>query len=298
MEYRDFGRTGMRVSVLGFGGAEIGFQNATVEDVEALLGSALDAGLNVIDTAECYNTSEELIGRAVGHRRGDYLLFTKCGHSAGLAGADWDPAMLQQSIDRSLRRLQTDCVDLLQLHSCSKEILQRGEVVEVIQAARDAGKTRFIGYSGDGEDALWAVESGLFDALQTSVNIADQEVIDRTLPKAAERAMGVIAKRPIANAVWLHRSRPAEPYHHAYWDRLQELDYPFLQQDAAASIGTALRFTLSQQGVATAIVGTRKPGRWQENAAYAALGPLPEAEIQAIRARWAAVARPDWEPQV
>ena len=298
MEYRDFGRTGMRVSVLGFGGAEIGFQNASLPEVEALLGSALDAGLNVIDTAECYNTSEELIGRAVGHRRGDYLLFTKCGHSAGIDGADWDPSLLRQSIDRSLRRLQTDCVDLLQLHSCSRDVLQRGDVVEVLQAARDAGKTRFIGYSGDREDALWAVESGIFDALQTSINIADQQAIELLLPKAVERAMGVIAKRPIANAAWLHRSRPAEPYLHAYWDRLQTLDYPFLHQSAAESIGTALRFTLGQKGVATAIVGTRKPGRWQENAAFAALGPLPEAEVQAIRARWAEAARPDWEAQV
>ena len=76
MEHRTLGKTSMQVSVLGFGGSEIGYGNASVEIVSRLLGSALDSGLNVIDTAECYMTSEELIGRAVSHRRQDYYLFT------------------------------------------------------------------------------------------------------------------------------------------------------------------------------------------------------------------------------
>ncbi len=84
MERRKYGNTDMEVSVLGFGGAEIGFQGADSAQVERLLGSAIDAGLNIIDTAECYKTSEELIGQTVAHRRGEYFLFTKCGHAAGL----------------------------------------------------------------------------------------------------------------------------------------------------------------------------------------------------------------------
>src|SRR3984885_13876089 len=80
MEQRKFGKTDMTVSVLGFGGAEIGFEGASDDTVERLLGDALDAGLNVIDTAECYMDSEEKIGKAVAHRRGDFHLFTKCGH--------------------------------------------------------------------------------------------------------------------------------------------------------------------------------------------------------------------------
>ena len=81
----------MEASVLGFGGSEIGYQRASLKSVERLLGSALDAGLNVIDTAECYEDSEELIGRAVGGRRGDYYLFTKCGHARGEWRSDWRP---------------------------------------------------------------------------------------------------------------------------------------------------------------------------------------------------------------
>ncbi|HZG50503.1 MAG TPA: aldo/keto reductase, partial [Pyrinomonadaceae bacterium] len=225
MEKRTLGKTDMRVSALGFGGSEIGYGQAAVETVERLLGGALDAGLNVIDTAECYVTSEELIGRAVSHRRADYYLFTKCGHAAGIELPDWDARLLEQSLERSLRRLQTDHVDLLQLHSCSEEVLRRGDAVEVLRRAREAGKTRYIGYSGDGRAALYAVECGAFDTLQTSVNIADQESLELTLPPARARGLGVIAKRPIANAVWKNTARPSDPYVQTYWDRLQQLDY-------------------------------------------------------------------------
>ncbi len=302
MEKRTFGRTGLEVTALGFGGAEIGYQDVPVATVEALLGSALDSGLNVIDTAECYRTSEELIGQAVSHRRGDFYLFTKCGHSAGLDLPDWDPIMLEQQIDRSLRRLRTDHVDLVQLHSCSLNLLRDGTVIEVLQRARAAGKTRFIGYSGDREAAKYAVECGAFDTLQTSISIADQEPLSLTLPLARERGMGVIAKRPIANAAWRDKEEPVGAYHHPYWQRLQALAYPFVQDDPEAPIeaaaAVALRFTLSVPGVHTAIVGTSNPKRWQQNASVLEQGPLPDAEFAAIRQRWSEVAQPDWVGQI
>jgi len=297
MEKRDFGKTGMQVTALGFGGAEIGFQGAALETVERLLNGALDAGLNVIDTAECYAGSEELIGKAVGHRRGEFYLFTKCGHASGMDLPDWDLRLLEQSIDRSLQRLRTDCVDLVQLHTCSEELLRRGEVIEVLQRARDAGKTRFIGYSGDSAAARYAVECSAFDTLQTSLSIADQEPIDLALPLARERGIGVVVKRPIANAAWKSGEKPENAYYHTYWERLQKLDYPFLKEDVRVAVGTALRFTLSVPGVHTAIVGTQNPGRWQENAELVRQGPLPSEEFRAIRERWAAVAEADWTGQ-
>lgn len=298
MEKRELGKTGMRVSVLGFGGSEIGYGQAAVETVERLLGGALDAGLNVIDTAECYVTSEELIGRAVSHRRADYYLFTKCGHASGIDLPDWDARLLEQSIERSLRRLRTDYVDLLQLHSCSEEVLREGDVIEVLRRARESGKTRYIGYSGDGRAALYAVESGAFDTLQTSVNIADQESLELTLSHARARGLGVIAKRPIANAVWKSAERPTDAYVQPYWDRLRRLDYEFLRGDMSAAVAMALRFTLSVPGVQTAIVGTEKPERWRQNAALLAAGALPAVEFEAIRARWRERAGADWAGEV
>ena len=286
----------MDVSVLGFGGSEIGYEGASGRTVARLLGSALDAGLNVIDTAECYEDSETLIGRALGARRGDVHLFTKCGHAGGWARADWRPAALLSSIERSLRRLATDHVDLVQLHSCSLAQLRKGDVIAALERARERGWTRYIGYSGDGEAARYAIECGRFDTLQTSVSIADQQALDLTLPLARERRLGVIAKRPLANVAWRHARKPAEPYYQDYWMRLRALDYDFLKGEAA--VATALRFTLAAPGVHTAIVGTAKPDRWPANAALLAAGPLPTAEVARIRARWREVAPASWQGQI
>jgi aryl-alcohol dehydrogenase-like predicted oxidoreductase len=298
MDKRQLGRTDMQVTALGFGGAEIGFESAAADTVGRLLGGALDAGLNVIDTAECYLQSEELIGQAVAHRRREYYLFTKCGHPEDMNVADWRPQSLLQSIERSLRRLRTDRLDLVQLHSCSEEELRKGEVIGALEQARQRGYTRYIGYSGDGKAARFAIECGRFDTLQTSVSVADLEALELTLPLARARQTGVIAKRPIANAVWKYTQKPENAYYHSYWERLRRLDYDFLRGDMKKAVATALRFTLSVPGVCTAIVGTAKPGRWLENADTLAAGPLPANQFQEIQARWRAVAEPGWVGQV
>src|ERR1700689_4233100 len=151
MEKRTLGKTGMDVTVLGFGGAEIGYQGVSLTAAGRLLNGALDAGLNVIDTAECYPTGEELIGQSVASRRSEYFLFTKCGHDKD--GDHWNPRKLGEQIDRSLSRPKTAPVDLLQLHSCPEEQLRQGDVVDVVKSARDPVKARFIGYSGDSRAA-------------------------------------------------------------------------------------------------------------------------------------------------
>jgi aryl-alcohol dehydrogenase-like predicted oxidoreductase len=298
LDRRRLGRTDMIVSALGFGGSEIGYEGVGARTSARLLNSALDAGLNVIDTAECYADSERLIGRAVSGRRGDFYLFTKCGHAAGWGRADWSAASLLKSIERSLRRLETDHVDLVQLHSCSLAELRDGEAIDALEQARERGWTRYIGYSGDGEAARFAVECGRFDTLQTSVSIADQEAIELTLPLARAREVGVIAKRPLANVAWRHRRKPSESYHQTYWSRLRALDYEFLRDALDSAIGVALRFALTVPGVHTAIVGTTKPERWRENAALLEAGPLPPAVFERIRARWREVADASWDGQV
>ena len=298
MEQRRLGKTDMMASVLGFGGSEIGYERASGRAVARLLGSALDAGLNVIDTAECYVDSESLIGQAIGARRREVYLFTKCGHPDGWGRGDWRPASLLASIELSLSRLRTDYLDLIQLHSCSLAQLRGGDVIAALERARERGWARYIGYSGDGEAAHYAVECGRFDTLQTSVSIADQEALDLTLPLARARQMGVIAKRPLANVAWRYARKPAEPYYQTYWARLRTLDYEFLKFGPDAVVAAALRFTLAVPGVHTAIVGTAKPERWRENAALLGAGALPLDEFERIRARWREVAEASWEGQV
>ena len=110
--------------------------------------------------------------------------------------------------------------------------------------------------------------------------------------------MGVIVKRPIANAVWRHAQKPENAYVQPYWERLQKLDYDFIKSDPAAAAATALRFTLGVPGIHTAIVGTSRPGRWRENAVLLADGALPEARFEAIRSRWRQVVEPNWTGQI
>jgi aryl-alcohol dehydrogenase-like predicted oxidoreductase len=299
VEQRPFGRTGLLVSALGFGGAELGFDDGvTATAVAGLLHPAIDAGLTVIDTACAYLESERLIGEALSGRREKVHLFTKCGATDGFSRSDWSAAGIRSQLESSLRLLQTDRVELLQLHSCGVEVLERGEAIEALEALKREGKTRFIGYSGDGPAAVWAVKCGRFDALQTSLNVADQRVLDEALPLARETGLGVIAKRPVANVAWRHGAEgPTNSYHRPYWERLRTLDFAFTKQPLAEAVSVALRFTAFQPGVSTAIVGSSSSGRWNENAALLARGRLPEAEVQAIRQRWQERAAASWTGQ-
>lgn len=294
MERRKLGKTELEVSVLGFGGAEIGWDSKEQQTVEALLNSALDSGLNVIDTAAAYKTSEQLIGNAVGNRRKEFYLLTKCGALDAFTREDWSKKGILETIEQSLRNLKTDYLDVAQLHSCSAEILRQGDCIEGLLRAKEKGYTRYVGYSGDNEDAKYAIEMDIFDTLQTSVSIADQSPIDGNIKLAKEKGLGVIAKRPIANAVWRNSEKPTDNYHLPYWERIQKLQFPFLKKSIEEATATALRFTLSIDGVTTAIVGTTKPNRWQENAKYVAEGKLSQEEFNKIRERWNEIADDSW----
>ncbi len=256
----------MQVSRLGFGLSEIGSANLSDERAAEVLNTALDGGVNFLDTAACYNTSEELIGRSVSHRRGDYYLATKAGHvTGGYGGEAWTARTIRDSIDRSLARLNTDYLDLVQLHSCGVDVLERGEAVGALQQAQREGKTRYIGYSGDNEAAEWAVESGLFDTLQTSFNLVDQKARFGLFDKAKARGMGIITKRPIANGAWGAEASPSA-YADPYFERAQEMtaggELPGAPDDR---ILLALGFTFRHDAVDVVIVGTKTPKYMRAN---------------------------------
>ena len=209
MKTNTLGKTGLKVSCLGIGQADrmdLKLTKSDTENVGALLDAALDNGINFIDTAACYGNSEELIGRAIAHRRQEYILATKCGHVEETLNSSkevaWTADTITNSIERSLIRLKTDYLDLVQLHSCDVDILENTEVIEALLNAKRSGKTRFMGYSGDNEAALWAVNSGIFDTLQTSFNVVDQHARINLFAPAKSKNMGIIIKRPIANMAW------------------------------------------------------------------------------------------------
>jgi len=296
VETRKFGKTDMKVSVLGFGSAEIGMDSSTASDQEVgeLLNALLDEGVNVLDSASSYKRSEGLIGKHVAARRSEYYVFSKLGEgeSVGLPYPDWDVRNVRPSIERTLRDLKTDYVDLMMIHSCSEAVLRQGDLIEALRDLKREGLTRYIGYSGDSTDALYAVSTGVFDALETSINIADQEALQLTVSEASKRDMGIIAKRPIANAVWVRQGLENAP--DPYVERLGKLNYPFLKNDSDAIAEKALRFVLSVPFVDTAIVGTTKLAHFRQNIGYAAKGKLPDREILDIRNRWLEVQEPAW----
>lgn len=297
MQKQMLGNTGLEVSRLGAGLSEIGSQLTLAEEGQAgqVLNAALDAGINFLDTSACYGISEELIGRTIAHRRHEYILATKCGHvTGGYVGQEWTAQTISDSIDRSLRRMKTDTLDLVQLHSCSVAILEKGEVIEALQAARDAGKTRFIGYSGDNEAARWAVDSGLFDTLQTSFNLVEQNARHKLFAQAKAQGMGIIVKRPIANGAWGAAKSPSG-YADEYFRRAQlmlaEGPLPGAPENR---ILLALGFTLSHPEVDTAIVGTQNPAHMRSNIAMLENDlPIARSAIEELYRRFVALGQ-DW----
>jgi aryl-alcohol dehydrogenase-like predicted oxidoreductase len=287
-----FGQTGLEVSVLGFGAAPIGYLDTERERVSRILNSMLDAGVNLLDTASNYPGAEESIADTVGHRRGEYVLVSKCGPKlADLDGPAWSPELITRTVDRSLRKLRTDRLDVMLLHSCDLKTLEKGEALGALVRAREAGKVRFVGYSGDNDAAEYAAGLGDVAVIETSVNIADQANIDRVLPKAVANDVGVLAKRPVANAAWKDLDRQPglyKSYARTYTERLAKLKL----DPAALGISgpaqqawpeLALRFTLSQPGVHCAIIGTTNPDNAKANLAAAEKGPLPPEVVRKIR---------------
>ena len=292
MEKRKLGRTGFEVTVLGFGGGPVGISEVAQDPITEILNKVLDSGINLIDTAQAYKGSEEAIGNAVSHRRDEFVLVSKCGLPAqGPDEEAWQPATIAKVVDQALKRLKTDHLDVMLLHSCAKETLVRGEAMGALVKARAAGKIRHLGYSGDNDDAVYA--AGLDDVavIETSINFCDQANIDSLLPLARERDIGIITKRSIANAAW----KGAEEqngfyvnYVKPYVARLEKMaitpaDLGFDGPADKVWPEIALRFTIAQPGVTTAIVGTTNPARIAPNVATAEKGALPADAIAKLR---------------
>jgi aryl-alcohol dehydrogenase-like predicted oxidoreductase len=272
---RAFGDTGLTVSALGFGGGHIGDPATPEPEVERLLNEVLDAGVTLIDTARGYGASEERIGRHLSGRRSEVVLSTKVGY--GIPGyEDWTGPCVAAGVDEALRLMRTDRIDVVHLHSCPLEVLERGEVIEALEAAVAAGKVRVAAYSGDNEPLEWAVPSGRFGSVQTSINVFDQRVVDRGLAEARGRGLGVIAKRPVANAPWRFAERPSGDYCEEYWTRMQAMGVDTGGLDWQE---LALRFTAYLPGVSSCIVGTRNADHLRRNAEIVARGPLPDETV-------------------
>ncbi|MDR3611789.1 MAG: aldo/keto reductase [Ignavibacteriaceae bacterium] len=278
MELRQFGFTGLKVSALGFGAGHIGDYNSDEKAINKLLNTAVDSGITLFDTARGYGASEERIGRFLSHRRNEIILSTKVGYS--IPGyKDWTKECVIAGINEALKQLRTDYIDIVHLHSCSKEILMNNGVIDALEKAKEDGKIKVASYSGENEHLSFAIESGRFGSIQTSINIADQINLDSLLPRAKVKGMGVIAKRPAANAPWRFAEQPSGRYVEEYWNRLKRMN---LRLDLDLQ-DVALRFAAFTWGVDSVIAGTNNIEHLKENIKLIEKGPLPYDVYYEIR---------------
>jgi aryl-alcohol dehydrogenase-like predicted oxidoreductase len=272
MRSRSLGTTGLSVSEIGLGAGPLGGTELDDAEAVALIIGAIDRGVTLIDTAPSYGRSEARIGIALRGRRDRVVLSTKLGY--GVPGVpDWTGPCITAGVDRALATLMTDRIDIAHLHSCPLEVLARGDVIEALARAVEAGKVRVAAYSGDNDALVWAIESGRFGVVQCSVSAVDQRALDHAIPLAQRRSVGVLAKRPLANGVWRERTRPSAPDRGAYWDRLQRME---VSLDAAQ----ALAFVLAQP-LGAALVGTTSVAHLQSMIDVAELAAGDVAKIRA-----------------
>jgi len=274
------GSTGLEVSRLGLGAFPVGQSGVSEKEAERLLNGALDASINLIDTARGYGLSEARIGKYLAHRRQDFVLSTKVGYDID-GYRDWSGEAVSAGIERALRLLRTDVLDIAHLHSCSLDDLKAGEVIEALAQARDAGKIKAAAYSGENEPLDYAVASGGFQSVQFSVNLCDQRSIDAALVQAVKADQGVIAKRPVANFFWQFSQQPTGLYAEEYWLRSQAM-----QLKPPEGMGWhefALRFSVFTPGVHASIVGTSRLDHFLENVRIVGKGPLESDIVRQTR---------------
>jgi aryl-alcohol dehydrogenase-like predicted oxidoreductase len=289
MIYRNFGNTGLKVSALGFGAAEIGDYEVSEKESERILNTVLDLGINLIDTARGYYASEERIGKYISHRRSDFIISTKVGYDID-GYSNWSYEIILAGIDNALKLMKTDFIDIVHLHSCSIDVLQKGEVIEALHKAIESGKIKIAAYSGENEELKFAVDSNTFGSIQTSVNICDQIDLDGSIKLAKEKGMGVMAKRPIANAPWRFYGIPVGHYCEEYWRRWKTMNLP----EQENWLDTFLCFTVFANGVDTAIVGTTNVEHLKSNIKIVEKGPLPDSLFHSIISTF----NPGWRGEI
>jgi predicted aldo/keto reductase-like oxidoreductase len=197
MQKRILGKTGWKVSVIGFGAIKL--SQIPQRDCDILLNRALDEGINFVDTADCYGDSEEKIGTALGQRREKFYLSTKIDERDGPG--------VQKKLERCLRRLKTDWIDLVLFHDVRGDeydrLFERGGL-ETLEAAKRDGKIREIGISIHHSLPMMrrAVESGVFSVLMVAYSAFDEDRLEADLiPRAHKRGVGVVAMKPLAGGI-------------------------------------------------------------------------------------------------
>jgi aryl-alcohol dehydrogenase-like predicted oxidoreductase len=315
MQYRELGRTGLRVSDIGYGAWGIGGSGwIGAQDDESLraLERFIELGGTFIDTARGYGRSEELVGKVVRRHPGDGLIVAskvppKNGEWPARPGVPVEQTFpgqhIRASVEESLRASGLDAFDVLQFHVWSDEWVGHGDWLETVQALKDEGKIRFFGISindFEPEQGLALVRSGAVDTVQVIYNVFHQQPEEQLLPAAQEDRVGVIVRVALDEGGLtgrITRDTRFEPgdFRARYFGggRAEDLERHVQALTDDLGIETdelpdrALRFVLAHPAVSTVIAGMRTVRNVERNAATSDRGPLPKDQFDILkRARW------------
>jgi aryl-alcohol dehydrogenase-like predicted oxidoreductase len=312
MQYRELGRTGWKVSTISFGAWAIGGTWGAVEDSDSLaaLHRALDLGVNFFDTADVYGDgrSEQLLARLRRERREPFTVATKAGRRLNPhAAAGYNPENITAFVERSLKNLAVETLDLLQLHCPPTDVYYRPEVFGILDDLTRQGKIRHYGVSVEKvEEALKAIEFPNVKTIQIIFNIFRQRPVELFFEQAEKRKVGILARVPLASGMLTGKFTAQSAFesgdHRAFnrsgkaFDRgetFSGVDYaigleavgqmrPLVPQGMTMG-QMALRWILMHPAVSCAIPGAKRPAQVEENAAAADLPPLAPAVMAQIQ---------------
>jgi len=294
MKYRTLGRTGLKVSVVGVGTWQFGGEwghDFTQPEVDAILGTAQDCGINFLDTAECYgdHLSERFIGAAIAGRRDRWIVATKFGHhfhGRFNRSMHFDPADVVRQLDASLQALRTDYVDLLQCHSAKDHEFDTDGLWAVLLAEQAKGKVRQLGISISPQDNRYqtckaaAIGAG---SIQVIYNRLQREAEAAVLPACQKDQLGVLARVPLASGFLSGKYRPGAVFpstdvREAQMKTGRDEKLAEVQRIAATEVPAgvpmaqwALAWCLKNPAVTAVIPGCKSPEQVRGNSAAVAL---------------------------
>jgi aryl-alcohol dehydrogenase-like predicted oxidoreductase len=308
MKYRTLGRTGLRVSVVGLGTMVHAGHFGPMKDSESqsAIEAALDLGVNFIDTSDAYGAgySETLLGKVLKGNRDKVILATKGGNV--MVGPNRGKRIFARDyiddvLDESLKRLQTDYIDLYQLHNPDVEVIERGEVWEVLEKRQKEGKIRHYGVSINTiDEGIAAAKGGRADTIQIEYNLLMQEAQEKVFPAAQEANVGIIARVPLKRGILTGKMTQADEARfqgedvrarsfkgEAFAKDLAKAEQlRFLVHGPVRSLGqAAIAFCVAHPAVGVAIAGARNADQMRENAAGADV-EIPAADLEKVTDLW------------
>lgn len=321
MQYRELGRTGWSVSTISFGAWAIGGTWGNVKDEESLaaLYRALDLGVNFFDTADVYGDgrSEQLLARLRKERKEPFYVATKAGRRLEPhVAAGYNKEKLTAFVERSLRNLEVEALDLVQLHCPPTEVFYMPQVFDILDGLVQAGKLRHYGVSVEKvEEALKAIEYPNVQTVQIIFNMFRQRPMDLFFGEAERRKVGILARVPLSSGMLTGKMSRTSTFpgdDHRRFNRQGEsfdrgetfsgLDYEIglqaveelraLLPEGMTLSQLALRWILMFPAVTCAIPGAKRPSQVEENVAAADLPELSEETMNQVRATYERLVRP------